>query len=116
LLVIGPKGEIEIPRTELLESRVLNKELAGDKIAIFYDEDSDAARAFNSLLVVAPALEFELRGLQFAPLRQDIGWNIHNGGAEGENNPARRLQPLLVIELPEPLKAIRKPVSGGATQ
>ncbi|MFO0455219.1 MAG: DUF3179 domain-containing (seleno)protein [Planctomycetota bacterium] len=116
LLIVSPKGEIEIPRTQLLESRVLNKELGGDKIAIFYDEDSDAVQAFNSLLVVAPALEFELRGLQFAPLRQNIGWNIHNGGADGENDPARRLQPLLVLQLPEPLKAIRKPVAGGTNQ
>jgi hypothetical protein len=54
--------------------------------------------------------------LQFAPLRQDTGWNIHNGGADGENDPARRLQPLLVLDLPEPLKALRKPVSSGTTQ
>jgi hypothetical protein len=116
LLVISPQGEIEIPREQLLESRVLNKELGGEKIVIFYDEDSDAVQAFNSLLVISPALEFELRGLQFAPLRQDTGWNIHNGGADGENDPARRLQPLLVLDLPEPLKALRKPVSSGTTQ
>lgn len=111
LLVIGSKGEIEVSRGELLESRVLNKEIGGEKVAIFYDEEADSAHAFNSLLVVPPALEFELRGLQFAPVRQSIGWNIHNGGADGENNPARRLQPLLVLELPEAFKAVRKPVS-----
>ena len=116
VLIISPKGEIEIPRAELIESRVLNKELGGEKIVVFHDEDSDAVQAFNSLLVVAPALEFELRGLQFAPLRQNIGWNIHNGGADGENNPARRLQPLLVLELPEPIKSLRKPLAGASAQ
>lgn len=116
LLVISPKGELEVSRAELIESRVLNKEIGGEKIAIFYDEESDAAQAFNSLLIVPPAMEFELRGLQFTPVGQSIGWNIHNGGVDGENNPARRLQPLLVLELPEPLKAVRKPVTSGSGQ
>lgn len=116
LLVISPKGELMVSRKELFETRVLNKEIGGEKIVIFYDEEADAAQAFNSLLIVPPALEFELRGLQFAPVRQSIGWNIHNGGADGENNLARRLQPLLVLELPEPLSAVRKPVPAASGQ
>lgn len=107
VLVLSQAGELLVSREKLLKEQVINSEINGEKVVVFYNQDADSVDAFNSVLVVPPALTFELRGLQFAQVGIDAGWNIQHGGPEDDPNPVRRLQRLVVVEIPGELESLR---------